>query len=200
MPFTVDHRTCFQICCKAVWTSNSMPWWTLAARELTLYPMLFTIYLLLVWDKSLWIQSMFITLYAIIHLGVHSDGSPVYVFMYVCVVVEDERVTWKTNSRFRARRKNLPDVSCGFFERQLETAVWHFEPPCWTKTKLHSSPNNNIWSCLTAWINKQALWTLNPPQSITLTPSSPIPPCHPEGCRLLVWDWHISTDSVHPIN
>lgn len=121
-------------------------------------------------------------------------------YVYVCFVVEDERVREKTYSRFKVKRNNLPAVSCGFFEQQLETAVWHFEPLCWTKTKPHSSPNNNIWTCLTVCINKQAPWTLNPPHSITLVPSPPIPPCPSEGCRLLVWDWHISTDSVQPIN
>lgn len=61
------------------------------------------------------------------------------------------------------------------FEWCLETAAWHFVPSCWTKTKPHLSPNNNIWACLTARINKQALWTLNRLHSITLTPSPPVP-------------------------
>jgi len=138
---------------------------------------------------------MFITMSVIICLGVCGDGSVVCVYLYVCFVVKDERVTEKIALTSESARCIL----C-VFEQQLETAVWQFQPPCWTKTKPQSSSNNNIWACLTAWINKQALWTLIPPHSISLTPSRPVPPCHSEGCRLLVLDWHISTDSVHPIN
>lgn len=74
------------------------------------------------------------------------------------------------------------------------------QAPMLDQNKASFIPHNNIWAYLTAWINKQALRTLNPPHSITLTPPSSLPSHHSEGCILLVWDWHISTDSVHPIN
>lgn len=81
------------------------------------------------------------------------------------------------------------------FEWQLETAAEHFEAPCWTKTKPHLSPSNNIWACLTAQINKQALWTLNRLHSITPLPLHLLPPLKGVGC------WYgISTNNVHPIN
>lgn len=103
--FSVDNRTCFQICCSAVWSYNSLPCWTptiipFASLGLRQFFSLF--------DKNIHVYMCLMLCF--------TDLYSEWLLVYICICCSRERFTHtkKNYSRYKTKRINLPDISCGF--------------------------------------------------------------------------------------